>query len=37
MKVQDCMTAPAHSCTPSANLVTAAGIIWNYKIGRRTR
>jgi CBS domain-containing protein len=33
MKVQACMTSPAHSCTPDANLVTAAGIMWNYQIG----
>lgn len=33
MKVQDCMTSPAHSCTPGANLVTAAGIMWDYRIG----
>lgn len=33
MKVQDCMTSPAHSCTTSANLVTAAQIMWNYRVG----
>ncbi len=33
MKVQDCMTSPAHSCTPAANLVTAAKIMWDYKVG----
>ena len=33
MKVQECMTSPAHSCTANANLVTAANIMWNYQIG----
>jgi CBS domain-containing protein len=33
MKVQECMTAPAHSCMASANLVTAARIMWDYQIG----
>ncbi len=33
MKVQGCMTSPAHSCTPSASLVTAARIMWDYQVG----
>ena len=33
MKVQDCMTSPARSCTASASLVTAAEIMWESKIG----
>ena len=33
MKVQDCMTSPARSCTANASLVTAAGIMWDYQIG----
>jgi CBS domain-containing protein len=33
MKVQDCMTAPALSCTPDVNLIKAALIMWDYKIG----
>ena len=33
MKVQDCMTSPAHSCSPDASLVTAARIMWDYKVG----
>jgi CBS domain-containing protein len=33
MKVQDCMTSPARSCTASASLVTAAAIMWDYQIG----
>ena len=33
MKVQDCMTSPARSCTPCANLVTAAAIMWDNQIG----
>ena len=33
MKVQDCMTSPARSCTPAANLITAARIMWDYKVG----
>lgn len=27
------MTSPAHSCSTDASLVTAAEIMWNYKIG----
>lgn len=33
MKVQDCMTSPAHSCTTAASLTAAAGIMWDYQIG----
>lgn len=33
MKVQDCMTSPAHSCTADANLVAAARIMWDHRIG----
>ncbi len=33
MKVQDCMTSPARSCTTDASLVTAARIMWDYKVG----
>jgi len=33
MRVQDCMTSPAHSCSPDANLVTAAHIMWDYRVG----
>lgn len=33
MKVQDCMTSPAHSCTAQENLTGAAEIMWNYQIG----
>lgn len=33
MKVQDCMTSSARSCTPDATLVTAARIMWDYRVG----
>ena len=33
MKVQECMTSPAHSCTTDASLVTAARIMWDYQVG----
>jgi CBS domain-containing protein len=33
MKVQDCMTSPARSCTASASLVTAAEIMWDNQVG----
>ena len=33
MKVQDCMTSPAHSCSAGVSLVTAAEIMWDHRIG----
>ncbi len=33
MKVQDVMTAPAHSCAAGASVVTATQLMWDYDCG----